>query len=250
VPITERDEGKIVKTILWGVAPRALAVGLVITCAAGLFGGGVMAKPGVTCDRAAIQASREFDVPLDVLRAVTRTETGRGKNGTLQPWPWTVNMEGAGHWFDTEDAALAFVFRNFKRGARSFDVGCFQINYKWHGQAFQSIEEMFDPVKNARYAAQFLSELYREMGTWTDAAGAYHSRTPKYAKIYKARFDSIHSQLTPLEVALAPGAPTPQRANGFPLLTGAGASGRRGSLVPLGGASRRSLFAAGGGDNG
>lgn len=234
------------KTILCRLLPR---IGTVLICLAGLFGTPAVARPGLTCDRAAAQVAREFDVPLDVLRAVTRTETGRGRNGTLQPWPWTVNMEGAGHWFDTEDAARAFVFKHFKSGARSFDVGCFQINYKWHGRAFQSIEEMFDPVKNARYAAQFLSKLHDELGTWREAAGAYHSRTPKFAKIYKARFDSIHSQLAPVAVTAKPAA-APQRANTFPLLTGAAASGRRGSLVPLGGTARRSLFAPNGGDNG
>src|SRR5699024_6482524 len=97
-------------------------------------------------DRAARQAARAHDVPLDVLRAISRAETGRPRQGGLQPWPWTVNMEGRGRWFDNADAARAYVFAHFKAGARSFDVGCFQINYRWHGDAFRSIDEMFDPV--------------------------------------------------------------------------------------------------------
>ena len=88
------------------------------------------------CDEAAKRAAASSGVPVDVLRAVTRVETGRQKNGRSQPWPWTVNMEGAGAWFDTEDEVRAFVFKHFKRGARSFDIGCFQINYKWHGAHF------------------------------------------------------------------------------------------------------------------
>lgn len=230
------------KAIL-GAVWRQIGVLCMIACASA-----AQASTGQTCDVAAAQASREFNVPVDVLRAVTRTETGRGRGGTLEPWPWTVNMEGAGHWFDTEDAARAFVFKHFKRGARSFDVGCFQINYKWHGQAFKSIEEMFDPFKNARYAAEFLSSLYSELGTWTEAAGAYHSRTPKYATIYKSRFETIHRQLAPMTAVVA-AAPAPRRQNGFPLLTG-GAPSNRGSLVPLGNAQRRSLFAMDGGSNG
>lgn len=233
------------KTILGAVGLQIGAVCAGLT----LFSGAANANNSQTCDLAAARVSQEFNVPIDVLRAVTRTETGRGKSGTLQPWPWTVNMEGAGHWFDTEDAARAFVFKHFKRGARSFDVGCFQINYKWHGQAFKSIEEMFDPIENARYAAKFLSGLYQELGTWTEAAGAYHSRTPKYAKIYKTRFDSIHRQLSPMDTVVA-AAPTPHRENSFPLLTGSKTPGQRGSLVPLGGSGRRSLFAAHGGENG
>lgn len=233
------------KTILLaaGLKMGAMCAGLA------LITGSAAANNAQTCDLAAAQVSKEFDVPFDVLRAVTRTETGRGNGGTLQPWPWTVNMEGAGHWFETEDAARSFVFKHFKHGARSFDVGCFQINYKWHGQAFKSIEEMFDPVKNARYAAKFLSELYQELGTWSEAAGAYHSRTPKYAQIYKTRFDKIHRQLSPMEAVVA-AVPPPHRENSFPLLTGASTSGRRGSLVPIEGTARRSLFATNGLENG
>ena len=143
------------------------------------------------CDHAARVASDAEGVPLDVLQAISRTETARPGAAELQPWPWTVNMEGTGRWFESEDEARAYVFAHFKRGARSFDVGCFQINYKWHGQAFRSIDEMFDPVRNARYAARFLMQLFNETGDWSAAAGAYHSRTPTYAKSYAAKFDRI-----------------------------------------------------------
>ena len=151
------------------------------------------AEAAQLCDRAAVVASRSQGVPLDVLRAITRTETGRASDRGLEPWPWTVNMEGAGRWFATEDAARSYVFSNFKAGARSFDVGCFQINYKWHGAAFRSIDEMFDPVLNAEYAARFLLQLYQELGDWTAAAGAYHSRTPELARAYAARFERIRN---------------------------------------------------------
>jgi hypothetical protein len=135
--------------------------------------------PAAACDRAASVIAKESAVPLDILRAITRTETGRGNAAQMQPWPWTVNMEGQGLWFDTEAQAHVYVFRHFREGARSFDVGCFQINYKWHGHAFASIEEMFDPIENARYAAGFLKKLYDEHGDWNKAVGAYHSRTQK-----------------------------------------------------------------------
>lgn len=149
------------------------------------------------CDRAAITAAQAKDVPLDVLRAISRTETGRTSKSGLQPWPWTVNMEGTGRWFATEDEARAYVFKHFKRGARSFDVGCFQINYKWHGAAFRSIEDMFDPDLNAQYAAEFLNDLFQEFGNWSDAAGAFHSRTPEFARGYAARFEAIRNRLAP-----------------------------------------------------
>ncbi|MCE8539817.1 lytic transglycosylase domain-containing protein [Ruegeria pomeroyi] len=153
--------------------------------------------PGVSslCDQAARRAASRHGVPLDVLRAITRVETGRRSDGQLAPWPWTVNMEGAGHWFPTEYAARKFVFERFKSGARSFDVGCFQINYRWHSQGFSSIEEMFDPEQNADYAARFLNDLFGELGSWSAAAGAYHSRTQSLADAYASRFDRTRAAL-------------------------------------------------------
>ncbi len=210
------------------------------------------ASRGNVCDRAARHAATETGVPLSVLWAITRTETGRSKDGQLLPWPWTVNMEGAGKWFETEDAARAYVFKHFKRGARSFDVGCFQINYKWHGTAFRSIDQMFDPLENARYAASFLRRLYRETGDWSVAAGAYHSRTPEYASRYRARFDRIRQRHKeqPGEIMLAADRSSDRveanlvqpRQNNYPLLRRAGAKRSFGSLVPLAQKPARSLF--------
>lgn len=198
------------------------------------------------CDQAAIVASRETGVPVEVLRAISLTETGRKRAGVMRPWPWTVNMEGKGVWFDTEEEARAFAYRNYKRGARSFDVGCFQLNFKWHGQAFSSLEEMFDPVSNAVYAARFMLRLYREKGDWGQAAGAYHSRTKEYAKRYEKRFNSYLAQLsgegenpgilqtdTSYSAAGAKIENTIVRVNMYPLLRQNGGSRSLGSLVPL-----------------
>lgn len=168
------------------------------------FAGDTSQQTASLCDQAAISAARLTGVPVDVLLAITRTETGRQTSDGISPWPWTVNMEGRGQWFDTRDAALAHIFEHFKRGARSFDVGCFQINYKWHGAAFASIADMFDPNANARYAAEFLSRLYAETGDWTSAAGAYHSRTPEFADRYEARFERILGETDPTVPAALP----------------------------------------------
>ncbi|MEM7090329.1 MAG: lytic transglycosylase domain-containing protein [Pseudomonadota bacterium] len=147
------------------------------------------------CDQAARAASRTEGVPLDVLRAIARVETGRTQDGTLHPWPWTVNVEGQGYWFTSEQEAKSYVLQIFKAGKRSFDVGCFQINYRWHGKAFRSIDAMFDPDENAAYAARFLKDLYTELGSWPDAAGAYHSRTQALADRYRNRFRTVLAQL-------------------------------------------------------
>ena len=153
------------------------------------------ATTAALCDRAAQRAALAEDVPLDVLKAIARVETGRTQNGLLEPWPWTVNREGQGYWFASEVEAKSYVFDIFKSGVRSFDVGCFQINYRWHGKAFRSIDAMFDPDENATYAARFLAQLYAELGSWPAAAGAYHSRTQHLAASYSDRFQTVLAQL-------------------------------------------------------
>ncbi|QBY02223.1 lytic transglycosylase domain-containing protein [Rhodophyticola sp. CCM32] len=210
------------------------------------FASEARADPHHICDRAADQASRSSGVPLEVLLAITRTETGRRRNGQTQPWPWTVNMEGHGLWFQSRAEALAYATRHQAGGATRFDIGCFQINYHWHGAAFASLDAMFDPDTNARYAAAFLTRLQGELGSWDAAAGAYHSRRPEHATNYLARY---HQQLaaldTPATIDTAPVAdPRPaDRPNRFPLLqSGAAASAHHGSLVPRLTGGARALF--------
>ncbi|PQO23419.1 hypothetical protein C2I36_08235 [Rhodobacteraceae bacterium WD3A24] len=161
----------------------ALCAGLVASAPAPAHATG----PAQLCERAAHGAARATGVPRDVLMAIALAETGRRNGESVRPWPWTVNMEGDGRWFSTAEEALAHAERRHAAGARSFDIGCFQINHRWHGEAFDSIEQMFEPAANARYAARFLARLHDELGSWEAAAGAYHSRTPALAERYAAR---------------------------------------------------------------
>lgn len=157
------------------------------------------------CDAAAHRAAQETGVPAEVLLTITRLETGRSqKNGA--PWPWTVNHAGDGTWFPSEDDARSYVFSKVKRGVSNIDIGCFQINYRWHADGFRSLDDMFNPDLNALYAANFLDRLHREFGNWIEAAGAYHSRTPEFASKYKAKFREFKSrvdQLEPMQVQVA-----------------------------------------------
>ncbi len=190
------------------------------------------AETAALCDRAARRAAQAEGVPLDVLRAIARVETGRALDGRLEPWPWAVNRDGKGYWFASAVEAKAYVFDIFKAGARSFDVGCFQINYRWHGKAFRSIDAMFDPDENAAYAARFLNQLYAELGSWPAAAGAYHSRTRHLAASYSDRFQTVRAQLNDADTGSDRDPFTASVLPLIPLDTGAAARNALGSLVP------------------
>lgn len=188
------------------------------------------------CVTAAQEASRRTGVPLNVLMALTLTETGRKMNGTLKPWPWALNQGGKSHWLPDQAGALALLAETLDSGKTNIDVGCFQLNYRWHGAAFPSLETMMDPQTNALYAARLVARLAGEEGDWLKAAAAYHSGTPDLAKIYMARFEPIY---TALEGYMPQETPQPimARANSFPLLQ-AGETRSSGSIVPIGKAAR------------
>ncbi len=158
--------------------------------------------------------------------AVSVVETGRD----ARPWPWTVNLGGEGHWLETPAAAEALVVENLAQGRTNIDIGCFQLNYHWHSEAFASVADMLDPARNALYAAEYLSQHHAATNDWATAAAAYHSTTPEHAERYRLLFESAWSAMSDA-AAPAPLVTASARLNGFPLLT-AGQSGMRGSLVP------------------
>lgn len=197
--------------------------------------------PSELCDRAARRAADEFGVPTDLMLAIARVETGRDRGQGLAPWPWTVNVGGDGAFFDAPGPALDHVVRMLEAGTENIDIGCFQVNFRWHGDAFASLERMIDPDLNAGYAARLLLDLRQSLGSWSGAVGAYHSRTDGLAAAYVRRVDAL------LAEGLEGPAPPPAdgilavRVNRYPRLR-AGQSGQGGSLVPATG-SAGALFA-------
>lgn len=185
--------------------------------------------PAALCHDAAARAAADTGVPLDVLLAIATVETGRND----RPWPWTVNFGGEGRWFDSAAEAAASVDEAVQQGATNIDLGCFQLNYRWHAEAFGSIDDMLDPARNAVYAAEYLSKHYAETGDWALAAAAYHSGTPEYARIYQDKFETTYARLSSEPLSDAPVADDiladAPRHNSFPLLV-AGSQGQNGSL--------------------
>jgi len=229
---------KTCKKRFWGIRRGVTAVIFGIICTGAT---GANANPSDLCLTSARTVAFETNIPLSVLLAITLTETGRVQGDETRPWPWAINREGVGNWFENRQQAFEFARASIAEGRTSFDVGCFQINYRWHGENFSSLEEMFDPVVNARYAASFLTQMYNETGDWSEAAGAYHSRTQELAARYRTTFDSYRRKAIEQEsdsnVAMAFVAPEKAGSaplpNSYSLLqTGLG-TGQLGSLVPI-----------------
>ena len=141
------------------------------------------------CDMAGDAAEGRYGIPPGLLKAIGRAESGRRDpaTGRLAPWPWAINAEGKGALFDNRTDALASTRALQQSGVASIDVGCFQVNLVHHPAAFAVLEEGFDPVRNADYAARFLASLRSKTGSWEAAVAAYHSATPELGLPYRDR---------------------------------------------------------------
>ncbi len=126
-------------------------------------------------------------IPADTLYSISLNETGRlhSTKKVKLSWPWTVNVEGQGHFFNTRQEAVHFVKKQIALGKESIDVGCMQVNLKHHPDAFKSVEEAFDPRANIAYAASFLRSKYDQLGCWHKAIAHYHSATETLGTKYK-----------------------------------------------------------------
>ncbi|MDX1923924.1 MAG: lytic transglycosylase domain-containing protein, partial [Rickettsiaceae bacterium] len=130
---------------------------------------------------------KRYDIPVDLLHSIALQESGR-YNAKLEkkiPWPWTVNVEGKGYYFDSKRQAVEFVKSEMKKGKKSIDLGCMQINILYHGDEFDSVEQAIDPKFNVEYGAYFLKEKYEQYGTWKKAIANYHSADPARGANYQ-----------------------------------------------------------------
>jgi hypothetical protein len=134
---------------------------------------------------------RVHGIPTHLLAAIASTESGRWSDtlGMVIPWPWTLNADGKGYYFNSKAEAVAKVKELQRKGANNIDVGCMQVSMKHHKHAFRSVEQALDPQYNVAYAAKFLRSNYDDLRSWTKATAAYHSRTPRYGNVYLTRVE-------------------------------------------------------------
>ncbi len=154
----------------------------------------VVAQPRVfeLCEIAADRAEARYQIKSNLLQTIASVESGRWnvEAGRRVAWPWAVHANGRGWYFKTKAEAVAAVQELQRKGITNIDVGCMQINLKYHGTAFQNLDEAFDPQKNADYSARFLKKLYeRNKQDWSKTAMHYHSRNMRLGNNYKSRLE-------------------------------------------------------------
>jgi hypothetical protein len=203
-------------------------------------------SPGEQCRAAISAAERGHAIPAQLMAAIGRVESGRRDPGTgaWGAWPWTINAEGQGFYFETKAEAVAAVRTLQARGVRSIDVGCMQVNLMHHPDAFPNLDLAFEPGVNADYAARFLTQLHAAAGDWNRATANYHSSNPSEGDPYAAKVAAVWPEeqrkagLATIPLfgpgmagpgMLAPGVPGPL-VHGVPPM-----AGRQAGIFPTGG---------------
>ena len=195
------------------------------------------------CDQSIEQVAASSIVPRDIIYKVARLESGRNVGGRYVSWPWSLNNGGEGHFFNDSSTALSELSKFRAQGRTNIDVGCMQLNIRWHAEFFDSEEQMMNPLDNVRYAARYLEQLYKETGSWETAVKFYHSRNAKFNTVYFAKYKKIKPPNTSQMLASSPPSqtmPLVQNANSsqiFPLFWTESA----GALIKMGEGNASSL---------
>lgn len=131
------------------------------------------------CRQAIGQTERALRLPIGIMQAISLAESGRWDKTSRShfAWPWTVMAHGKGRFYPSKAAAIAAVRKLQAAGLKNIDVGCMQVNLKYHPKAFKNLEEAFDPVINARYAAGLFAKLRKANRSILKAVAHYHSTT-------------------------------------------------------------------------
>ena len=87
----------------------------------------------------------------------------------------------------SKQEAVAVARHHLDQGRSNIDLGVMQLNFYWHGKHFENIEEMLTPSSNINYGAKFLSDLYRQHGSWQKAVRYYHSSSPEHYRQYSRK---------------------------------------------------------------
>ena len=143
------------------------------------------------CENTIESVELQTDIPKGLLLSIGKAEAIRKINNKYIIWPWTINHAGKSLFFDNKEQMKNYVFKNLKRKDFNIDVGCMQVNIKWHKNNFKKISDMFEVNPNISYAASFLKQLKNKHGSWDKAIKHYHSSDPKKNNPYLIKVKSF-----------------------------------------------------------
>ena len=163
-----------------------------------------LASDSVYCLNAIKHFEKKYNIPKNFLYLISLVESGKWDENskTVQPWPWTVHIGGKAKFFKNRGEMVMFLKKHISYGKENIDVGCNQINYKYHKHNFNSIEHMVTPYYNIEYSAYYLSQNFAKTGNWHDAIALYHSKNPLHNGRYIKKIKKAAENNGNLQMAL------------------------------------------------
>lgn len=149
-----------------------------------------------SCENFTAYQEQTNGIPTHLLTAIARAESGRydEQTGKTLAWPWTVTSPEGDVKYATKWEAIQAVDDLRRRGVTNIDVGCMQINLRYHPDAFGDLNTAFEPRNNVAYGAGVLLENFRRTGDWQKAVALYHSANPDLSGPYQARVGDLWQQ--------------------------------------------------------
>lgn len=140
----------------------------------------------------------ERGIPDHVLYAVALTESGIEvpSIGGFRPWPWTLNVEGRGYFFDSRLDAWQALTKWIEDGKHTIDIGLMQVNWRYHEKRLGTPWQALDPYHNLHVGALILKECYTSEGNWWASIGCYHApNNARRADTYRHRVLSRYRRI-------------------------------------------------------
>ena len=125
------------------------------------------------------KAEQENQIQSGLLAAIAKVESNTKA--------YALNINGNTILNESLEEASGVVKKKLASGLKNIDLGVMQLNYRWHGLAFNNITEMLMPENNIKYAASLLKSLRIKHGTWHKAVRYYHSAKPEHHKKYSRK---------------------------------------------------------------
>ncbi len=154
------------------------------------------------CQAQTTAHERALGIPGFLLTSISLAESGRwdDQRAAMFAWPWTVTAKGTGRYLPTKAAAMEEVKKLQAEGVKNIDVGCMQINLHYHPNAFENLNEAFEPAANVNYASRFLKGLHASTQSWPQAAANYHSTNPVRNQPYLNKVLGIWQKVSKLSI--------------------------------------------------
>lgn len=139
----------------------------------------------------------EYGIPPLLLYAIALVESATPlKDGTTQPWPWTLSISAKPYYYATRNEALAAFRWARQQNVTQLGIGLMQIEWRFHGKRFENETVALDPGVNVRTGADILRTEYQNAGkNWDLAVKRYHSRTEKFQQAYVRRVNRVLQRL-------------------------------------------------------